>query len=101
MIIWPALMLLCIACIPAGVMLLYFAYDQPDRVTCGKCRYDMRGSPSRCCPECGHLNPPIEDAALRMRHPLLFALGLVLFGIPVLLIAGVVVIVACGVFFLD
>jgi len=46
------------------VVLLYRLRPKRSAHECAKCGYDLRGSPSGLCPECGHRNSPAE------RHPI-------------------------------
>ena len=88
--------LLCVACVPLGMVLLTLAFDRPEQGSCGRCRYSMRGLPSRCCPECGHLNPALEDAWLRLRHTIVYGLGVILLGACAVFLVAVVAGLAYG-----
>jgi len=91
LILIPILGFLAILCIPTSVFLLTFAFDHPPLETCVKCNYDLRGSPTRMCAECGTLNPSPEECMPIRRRRLLFVLGLVAAAIPIGLLLFVIV----------
>lgn len=50
---WPAIMLLAVAGTNLAALSLKFVTERIDRKWCPKCGYDLRGSDSPRCPECG------------------------------------------------
>ncbi len=54
-------------CAAAGLLLPNVRPRGRSQVACVGCRYDLRGLPTRVCPECGHDNSVVEP--LRNPHP--------------------------------
>lgn len=82
MIVFPALFLLSVVCIPTSVVFLSLAYEQWRPNACVQCKYDLRGSPTRRCAECGFVSPPYHEPMNGPRQRWLLVLGLTLVAIP-------------------
>ena len=84
MIVYPLLILLHLALVPAGVVLIVISKGQGrTRYQCPACGYDVRASTGRC-PECGSPASSAQRPRATAEQRFLLILGIALLSLPVL-----------------